>query len=338
MQGRRSERIRIISTLLAGLSLVTSPGFAQDAAPAEAGEASPAAPPPPLTESLTGQAKSDYDSALLLFEVGDFAGAVLKFQSAYDASHDPRLLWNLAVTEKNQRRYARVESLMTDYLATGGSTLTEQDRADAQALLETVRRFIAEVSVTVNEPGASLEVDGKAAGISPLAAPLRLDMGVRSFKVSKSGFVPFSVSKDLGGGTQVTLNVDLVKEVHEGRLRIAGPAGATIRIDGKVVGLGTFEGRLPSGVHRVEVTAKGKQPWIADNMVQDGQLTTATVELKDDRALEQSSGVPAWLWIAGGTAAAGLAVGAYFLFQPDDAKPPPAVDGSLGTVELPLRF
>ena len=65
------------------------------------------APPPPIVQLLTGDAKRDYESARLLYDNGDYAGASVKFQSAYELSRaqnskwegDPRLLWNAAPGE-----------------------------------------------------------------------------------------------------------------------------------------------------------------------------------------------------------------------------------------------
>src|ERR1700733_6393409 len=57
------------------------------------------APPKPLSATLTGQAKADYDGGVLLYQDGDHATALQKFQHAYDVSKDPRLLWNVAACE-----------------------------------------------------------------------------------------------------------------------------------------------------------------------------------------------------------------------------------------------
>src|SRR5437016_6190653 len=72
----------------------------------------PPAGPPSLSETLSGDAKSAYDAAKVLFGDGDFASAALKFRSAHDLSNDPRLLWNIAACEKNLRHYAKVVSLV----------------------------------------------------------------------------------------------------------------------------------------------------------------------------------------------------------------------------------
>ena len=74
--------------------------------------AAPAIAAAPLGESLSGEAKTDYESAKVLYDDGDFVGAGSKFQQAYDRSKDARLLWNVAVCEKAQRHYVRVRALV----------------------------------------------------------------------------------------------------------------------------------------------------------------------------------------------------------------------------------
>jgi len=117
-------------------------------------------------------------------------------------------------------------------------------------------------------------------------------------------------------------------------------AGDSIRIDGKLLGTGQWEGKLTSGIHAVQVSAEGKRPYQSDVGVEDGQLANVRVTLEGNAAAQRGA-APVWPWIAGGAAAlAGLSVGAYFLFRPRDEGPPAPVDGSLdpGSIPLALRF
>jgi len=108
------------TTAGAGVALVlalASPSAAQGRKPAAgakpgAASTATAAGPKPLAQTLTGDAKAAYDAAKLLVGDGDFAGAAIKFRAAFDQSHDPRLLWNIAACEKNQRHYARTIALL----------------------------------------------------------------------------------------------------------------------------------------------------------------------------------------------------------------------------------
>lgn len=319
--------------------LLAAPVKAQPAAGEAASSTPPAAPSSaavePLAESLTGDAKAAYDAGKVLYGDGDFAGAVIKFQQAYELAGDPRLLWNVLVCEKNLRHYARVEALLGTYLKAAGPGLADADRAEAEGLLAAIAPFIASVTLSVNQPDATVFVDGQEVARSPLAAPLRVDMGSRQLRVTKPGFKPFELTRVFAGGTENTVNVTLAPETHEGRLRVAAGAGASIKVDARLVGIGEWEGRLASGLHSVEVSARGKETFHADSAVRDDQLTTVLVSLKDAPAAGVQ--LPTWVWVAGGSVlAAGLGTGAYFLFKPADKGPPPPTAGSLATWELPL--
>jgi hypothetical protein len=291
----------------------------------------------PLAETLTGTAKSEYDAGRLLYADGDYAGASLKFQRAYEESKDPRLLWNTAAAEKNLRHYSKVVELVERYVAEGGSRLKPEDITEADALLATVRAFISTVTLDVQPEGADVFVDDVKVGVSPLAKPVLIDMGERRIRVSKEGFQDFTTTQSLQGGAPFSLMVALQPVVHQGRLRIVASPGETILVDGKQVGSGEWEGVLPSGIHSVSVSAAGKRTYQSDVAVQDNQTASVRVTLESatPAAAKEDKGSMTWLWIAGGAVlATGLGVGAYFVFKPEDEEPVP---GTLGTVELPLR-
>ena len=66
-----------------------------------AAQAAPKQAQIPLGDALSGEAKAEYDAARILFGDDDFAGALVKFERAFEFSGDLRLLWNMAVCEKS---------------------------------------------------------------------------------------------------------------------------------------------------------------------------------------------------------------------------------------------
>ncbi|HEY0466020.1 MAG TPA: hypothetical protein VGC79_17540, partial [Polyangiaceae bacterium] len=113
--------------------LVSVSSLASNVAQAQAPGAPQPAPLPvtgSLADSLKGMAKADYAAAKILYEDGDFQGALQKLKASYEAAKDPRLLWNMAACEKNLRHYAEVARLVDRYLAEGGALVSPQDRAD----------------------------------------------------------------------------------------------------------------------------------------------------------------------------------------------------------------
>jgi hypothetical protein len=309
-----------------------APAAAPRPAPAAASPSAPAAAPPsapPLAQALTGAARAEYEAGRILFNDGDYENAVIKFGRAYELSKEPRLLWNVALCQKNLKRYTRMLATVQKLLDDGGPLLSEQDRADAAELVQTIQAFVSRLELTASEEGAAVFVDDEQVGTTPLKAPALLDVGARRIRVSKKGFKDFMTVQQVEGGGAVHVSAALEKEVHRGRLAVStGPEGL-IALDGKVVGRATWEGSVPSGGHTLRVTAPGMKTHQAEVMVADGQTRRLEVILTPqpkDGAIER------WLWIGGGAALlAGAIVGAAFLYEPE---PPVAGNASPGSIRI----
>ncbi len=281
-------RLAPARVLSLGLALTLTPGAAsaQPKKPAATNATStPPSPllpssPKPLSETLVGEAKADYDAGKLLIGDGDFVGAEVKFRSAYDRSNDPRLLWNVAACEKNQRHYAHTLTLLRQYLAEGGALLTDADRAEAKALIDTIEAFTVKLTIAVSEPGASITVDDESVGTSPLPAPVVVDIGARQIGVKKPGYGDFSQTLPIGGSAEAHIDVALRAEVHEGKLAVTTIADGAISIDGQRVGAGHFEGSLASGGHTLRVEAEGMHPYQSEITIADGENRSVDVPLE----------------------------------------------------------
>lgn len=269
---------------------------------------------PSLAESLSGPARADYDGAKLLFDVQDYSGALIKFQRAFSHSGDLRLLWNMAVCERNLRRYARVYQLVDRYWREGHDRMSAKHRGEVRDVLQTVRTLISSVELRVEPAGSSIYVDDDLIGTAPLAGALLVDLGARRIRISKPGFQPYEVVQDFAGGSELTLDVALTPEVLEGELSVMAAAHHTIRIDGTIVGSARWQGNLPAGEHVLRVSAPGMEPYTKTVWVEAGQTRTLYVSLEPE-----DSGIPGWVWIgAGALVAGGVGVAAYVLLQPND--------------------
>lgn len=284
---------------------------------------------PSIAQSLTGAAKDDYASALILSNNHDFAGALTKYQQAYDLSKDPRLLFNMAVCERNLRAYARMQSLLRQYKREVGSSITAQDRADVDGALAAIQNLVGAVTLAVNEQGASVVVDGQSVGATPLAAPVVLDLGEHTIVVKKPGFDDATQTVTVLGGSESALSITLVAHQHVAQLVVSAEEGAAVIIDGRFAGNGRFEGQLAPGAHRLRVTESGKIPYEAEVELRDGETRTADVTLDSEK-----HGSAIWPWVVGGVVVvAGAVVGGYFLFRPQPSAPPTAPD-QLGSLQL----
>jgi hypothetical protein len=286
------------------------------------------APPTSLSQSLQGNAKEAYDSGELLVNNGDFAGALTKLRQAYEASKDPRLLYEMALCEKELRRYAPMQSLLERYLRDAEGTIPENIHAAVEQALAAIKSLVATVTVTAIEAEATVLVDGEVVGMTPLPAPLILDLGKHTIVAKKEGFETSEQTVDVMGGSVASVTLALIAQSHVGQLVITSDADATLKLDDRVVGVGHFEGQLEPGAHAVELSERGKEPYRAMIELHEGETRTMQVTLEDRRH------PPFWPSLIGGAAVvAGAVVGSYFLFKTHDQTIAPA--GKLGTVYLP---
>ncbi len=355
-----------------------------------------------VREDLSGAARAKWDSAVALFTRGKFASAKADFLAAYDLSKDPRVLFNVAVCEKNLEHFAAAVDLFKRELSEGAGKLSVMETSEIHNIVAGLERFVATVTVNVSEPGAKVFVDGEEIGTAPLAAPIRVSSGDRLISARKTGFneaskkitvtggaatelslklesilrtslvnvnvvgAPSAVvkvdDKDVGPapfsgqvsispdphkfsaeapgyvtavqssivqeGQPLNITLSLSKEQEQGRLVVnAKPEGATIEVDGKVVGATHFEGPVEVGSHQITIKKSGYYTVTNDIAIAKGETRPFSLTLNEDRNV---SFVP---WVIGSIVVIGVGtVAAVFIFKPADQE---KVVGSLppGTVE-----
>jgi hypothetical protein len=288
--------------------------------------------PRPLIDSLSGLAKSEYIAGRTLFTDGDYAGALVKFQSSLDASHDARLLWNLGSCKRNLRRYAEALRYFERYRAEAAAQLSDKDREEVDAIVTALRPFVAALTLRADQPEARVALDEQEIGGAPLDKYL-VDLGNHRVVVTKQGFLDYRAPLVVTGNADIVLDLHLLPAPHEGRLVVHAGAGDVIAIDGLNVGVGAHEMTIKSGGHTISVSARGRKTYTSRIELEDGQTRTL------DITLEPTEGLPTWAWIGiGAGAVAAISIGTYLLFKPSssDTSSTPVI-GSMppGTVQFP---
>jgi hypothetical protein len=279
--------------------------------------------PTPLATSLKGEAKTEYEQAGMLFKDGDYPGALRRYEKSYEVQPDPRLLWNIAVCEKQLRHYAKVPPLVVTFLEKAAPLITDEERRTAQEFLQAVRALVGEITFACSDPNIDVLID-EAHVEAACTAPLTLEGGEHRLNASKSGFKPLTLTFNVPSGGAKSVSVTLEAEPQEARLSIQAKADDLIALDGRGVGNQTWSGVLSAGRHVVDVTAPGKKAYHAqiDIRARDDQTVTVTLE-------EEPSSFPVWLLVAGGALVlAGAAVGGYFALRPGNPQPIPGTLGS----------
>jgi hypothetical protein len=364
------------------------------AAPPAAPGAAPAAvatqaQPLDVRSQLPDAARKAWDQAKQLAGASDFRGALVEFQRAYELSHNPRVLYNVGVTEKLLTHYARAVDAWEKEQVEGAGQLTAAELTELKNAVQIVQQFVTTIDVTASEPDATLSIDDYPVGKTPFAGSVRIDVGKRILKLTKEGFVeavqtvdvasgvktpvtfklePLNktalVSVAVGGAPSATVFVDgrdmgpapfkgelsaerhtiearspgyvtvgqtvdvqykqpmslvlaLSAERHEGRLKITAPEGASIAIDEKVVGSGTFDGVVSTtGGHQLVVSKPGFQTYSTEVFIADDQVREVNVPLNAEvKTSWVAWGVGTLLVVTGGI------VAGYFVFQPSNPSP-----------------
>jgi len=256
----RIARSTLVSTLALSIGLAGAPVFAAPPAkpvPAKKEEKKPKT----VGERLPPDARKHFESALLLYEDSNWEGAFTEFKTAYDMSKESRVLRNVAVCEKNLKRYADAIVTLQRALVEGSDfepELVQQVKDEIDILMP----LTSVVTLEIDEPGAEVAVDGRAFGTSPLAGTFRVNVGERTFTAKKVGFLDAVVKVSIAGSTTVPVKLHLEPAVKMGVAKVAvsglaGNAKAKVSIDGVEVGEAPYTANLQAGKHTFEITAPG---------------------------------------------------------------------------------
>jgi hypothetical protein len=229
------------------------------AAPSALADTPAPSPPPDLRTSLPDQARRAWDAAKQLAGASDYKGALVEFQRAYEISHNPRVLYNVGVTEKLLTHYARAVDAWDKELHEGASQISSAEVQELKNAIAIVQQFVTTVQVTANEPDATLFVDDYAAGKTPFAAPVRIDVGKHVIKLTKPGFVDGVQTVDVASGTTtpVTFKLDPTSKTALVSVSVGGVTNATVFVDGRDVGPAPFKGELSAEKHTIEARSPG---------------------------------------------------------------------------------
>jgi PEGA domain len=246
------RRYRSPIALLLSIVLMSPSGFA----------APKGAKPRTVREELPDPARKDWDAARDLLDTSDFAGALVEYQRAYEQSKNPRVLYNVAICEKNLRHYARAQVRFKQELIDGAGKISAQEESDVKAAIQALEPFVSTLEVTASEPGATLLIDGEAGGQTPFDKPVPIDVGPHEVRLHKDGFIDAVQTVAVAGGVpaKVTFSIDPAVKKSTVNVTVTGTPGASVVIDGIDMGQAPFKGEVVAGRHTFEARAPGFVP------------------------------------------------------------------------------
>lgn len=282
--------------------------------------ASADAPPPDAT---TLKRRGDDAMDALRFDE-----AVALYKRAYEAGHEPAVLYNLGRAYEAMTDYPHALDHLVAFEAAAPPDLRARVPGLAARIAD-LRTRVTTLVVRVNVEGARVTVQNTVVGTSPVA-PYRTRPGHVVIEVTADGYRPFRAPLDVVGGKDYVVDAHLFANATSGILVVRSPQiGASVEVDGAFVGQTPVETVVPKGERRVVLKKEGFLP-----------SSTAIVVGADERKevevpLEAKGSVLSkwWFWTGVAVVVAGGVVAAVALTTERDPTsgtyPPGRVSGPL---------
>ena len=217
-------------------------------APATAGPATAASatPAPSADGSDVDQARQHFTQATKLYKEGDFDAALVQFERAYEVKPNYKVLYNIGQTYFQLRQYVEARDAMQRYVKEGGAQIDADRLAAVTKDLGDLEKRIANVTLIVNVNDASVLVDGKKVGTTPLSGSIAVSEGQRNISVEAPNRGVLQRQIRVAGGEAQTLElkfeaapvVVVASSPEQGKSGHLGAAFWTTAIGAVVLGAG----------------------------------------------------------------------------------------------------
>jgi hypothetical protein len=254
------------------------------------------APPAPVVDSVArDEARAHFELGLAHFDRGEYGAALAEFLRSRALFPTRAATRDAILCLRKENRFDEALDLVESFTREFPD-LSDTDRAFAAKEERELRASVGALDVRSTEAGASVVIDGRARGVTPLAGPLRVGAGGHVVRVFREGFRPFEARIDLAGGETSTIDAGLQALAESGRLRVNEQSGRAVDVlvDNVVVGRTPWEGTLAVGDHTVLLRGEGARgTQAAAAPVTSGRLTTLNLATEELTAIARIEPVPA---------------------------------------------
>jgi hypothetical protein len=197
MNSHASHRIALrLSLFLAALSPLAAHAQSADA-PAAGGDT-----------NEVDQARKHFGQGLKLYKDGDFDAALVQFERAYAVKPNFKVLYNIAQCYFELHQYVEARDTLSRYLKDGAGSIEAERQSTVQNDLAELDRRIAHLTLQVNVTGATVYVDGKKVGVTPLELAVDVNEGQRTISVETADRGSKQRIVRVAGGEAQTINLD----------------------------------------------------------------------------------------------------------------------------------
>lgn len=291
----------------------------------------PPTPPPGTPQVSPSPGTVAYQRGSEAFRERRFGDARIAFEEAVRLEPNAARWFALGQACRNTSRYTQAIDAFEHYLAAPPPSEDPARIATVRAEVDSIRRLVGRLSLTVTPATAAVSLDGRALAL-PIDQAL-VDPGPHVLEVAAEGHRPERREVNVTGGAALVLQFALTPVTTQGpRLIIeSSEPGAQISVDGQNVGSGRADRTLSAGDHLVEINASGYEPF--RRPVHLGATGTTRVD-----ATLRRRGLPGWVVpvaIAGSVVVVAGVVTGVVIATRDTG---PELNPAWGTVTEAIRF
>jgi len=233
------------------------------------------------TEQIRDQRTSEhYERGRLLYEQGNFEGAVDEFVAAYCHGGYLSLLIDIAQAFERQSNYEKAVAYLDRYIAAAGDD-EQVNVARWRRRAQTWRQLPARIQVATEPPGATVTLTGATgvAGRFPANADrIRVPHGTYEMRIELPGYQ--TVVREVTARINEPYTYFIPLEPEKGSVRIAvSPRSARLFLDDRLVGVGGFSGDLPIGSYELLVEGRDREPQRRSLQIGAGTNTDLRIKL-----------------------------------------------------------
>ncbi len=173
---------------------------------------------------VKAQAKALLGQGTKLYEQGDVAGALKKFQAAYASFPSPKLMFNIGQANRDLDRHLEALEAFEKFLADAPDASPEM-AADARKSVNELHKKLGRIQVDCVTSGSEVSVDGRSVGMTPLPDLIWATPGHHQIAAKREGVVPAVEEVDVKAG--VVSNVTLRLAATVSANSVSAPAAAS---------------------------------------------------------------------------------------------------------------
>jgi hypothetical protein len=154
------------------------------------------------------QAQTLLGQGTKLYQQGDVAGALEKFNAAYAAYPSPKLMFNIAQANRDLGRPVEAIEAFEKFLA-GAADASSETVADVRKSVAELQRKLGRIQIDCETAGAEVSVDGKSVGVAPLPELVWATPGRHQVAAKHASAAPAIEDADVTAGSVSTVTIQL---------------------------------------------------------------------------------------------------------------------------------